>query len=69
MFSCRLAEVPESARGDIACGPIAETCPAGAPTTAEMAPFQLSSMLKRIEFLTAEGYAPSLAATCRKAEC
>jgi len=36
----------------------AETSPAGAPTPAEMSPFQLSSMLKRIEFLTAEGYAP-----------
>jgi polar amino acid transport system substrate-binding protein len=34
-----------------------ETSPAGAPA-AETAPFQLSSMLKRIEFLTAEGYAP-----------
>jgi polar amino acid transport system substrate-binding protein len=35
-----------------------ETSPGGAPPTAESAPFQLSSMLKRIEFLTAEGYAP-----------
>jgi polar amino acid transport system substrate-binding protein len=36
----------------------AETSPAGIPPTNELAPFQLSSMLKRIEFLTAEGYAP-----------
>jgi polar amino acid transport system substrate-binding protein len=35
-----------------------ETAPAGAPPSAETAPFQLSSMLKRIEFLTAEGYPP-----------
>jgi polar amino acid transport system substrate-binding protein len=35
-----------------------ETSPAGASPTAETAPFQLSSMLKRIEFLTAEGYPP-----------
>lgn len=34
------------------------TSPADTPQTAETAPFQLSSMLKRIEFLTAEGYAP-----------
>ena len=36
----------------------AETPPAGAPPKAETAPFQLSSMLGRIQFLTAEGYAP-----------
>lgn len=36
----------------------AEPLPAGAAPAAETAPFQLSSMLKRIEFLTAEGYAP-----------
>jgi polar amino acid transport system substrate-binding protein len=35
-----------------------ETPPAGAQPAAETAPFQLSSMLGRIEFLTAEGYAP-----------
>jgi polar amino acid transport system substrate-binding protein len=35
-----------------------ETAPAGTPPTTDMPPFQLSSMLKRIEFLTAEGYAP-----------
>jgi polar amino acid transport system substrate-binding protein len=35
-----------------------ETPPARTSPTAETAPFQLSSMLKRIEFLTAEGYAP-----------
>jgi polar amino acid transport system substrate-binding protein len=36
----------------------AETSPAGAPPKVETAPFQLSSMLRRIDFLTAEGYAP-----------
>jgi polar amino acid transport system substrate-binding protein len=36
----------------------AEASPAGTQPTAETAPFHLSSMLKRIEFLTAEGYAP-----------
>jgi polar amino acid transport system substrate-binding protein len=35
-----------------------ETPPAGVQPTGETAPFQLSSMLGRIEFLTAEGYAP-----------
>jgi polar amino acid transport system substrate-binding protein len=35
-----------------------ETLPSSPSQTDEAAPFQLSSMLKRIEFLTAEGYTP-----------
>ncbi len=36
----------------------AETPPSGSASGSETAPFQLSSMLKRIDFLTAEGYEP-----------
>lgn len=36
----------------------AETPPTGSVQRDETAPFQLSSMLKRIEFLTADGYTP-----------
>ncbi|WP_088348851.1 MULTISPECIES: transporter substrate-binding domain-containing protein [Rhodomicrobium] len=50
-------KIPCLAGTPTAAAPV-ETSPAGAPPANEAAPFQLSTMLKRIEFLTAEGYPP-----------
>ena len=39
-------------------GPVEAALPPPSSTTTENAPFQLSSMLRKVDFLTADGYAP-----------